>query len=100
MEKGFEIPIVITSTEAMPQQPQLLPPVAESGSDRSDGEPIVLTLVKTWEVWELDICPCPEVGPFRRRPMDKIIPGESQLRCFECLCPYYRAAKMGTESIQ
>ena len=65
------------------------PPGIESGIAES-GSPVRVELV---EGWELRRCRCPELGPLRRRPMDRIIPGESQLRCFECFCPYYRAAE-------
>ena len=35
--------------------------------------------------WEMQICECPEETP----TMDEIMKGESQLRCSECLKPYY-----------
>ena len=40
--------------------------------------------IETVEVWELEICTCPQGTP----PMLKKIPGERQLRCCKCLRPY------------
>ena len=42
--------------------------------------------------WEMEICVCPA----GTRPLAKRIPGERQLRCFECLRPY--CGNMGAAS--
>ena len=43
-------------------------------------EPVLVRL----ETWELEKCKCPPDTP----PFPRIIPGENQLRCAECLQPY------------
>ena len=65
---------------------------AQSGSGSlSESE---LPLLVEVEPWELERCQCPIGVP----PLDRVIEGESRLRCFHCLRPYEESKASGSLS--
>ena len=54
-------------------------------------QPNALIVEKTWESWELEKCVCKNA-----RPLGCLVPGETRLRCCECLRPYVPARKEGS----
>jgi hypothetical protein len=65
---------------------------AQSGSGSlSESE---LPLLVEVEPWELERCQCPIGVP----PLDRVIEGESRLRCFQCLRPYEESKASGSLS--
>ena len=52
--------------------------------DDHEEEP-VLEVIRIIGPWELEVCICRN-----STPMYRLVPGESRLRCFECLRPYRR----------
>ena len=108
---GFELLPQMQSNPPPPQHPPplALPPASpslaaekmmtkrarkeSSMANSYEGPCFESPVLRVMEPWQLEVCKCPSGTP----PMHALIPGEEQLRCFNCLRPYRGERNIGAD---